>query len=73
MLNPGRHGDGRIGLADTGLSPSCSIKSPELLSYTSGVSGEEDRSDAPALKAHEIQNLTSSTPNIHSSLLGSYK
>lgn len=88
-----RHRDGRIGLANTGPSPSCSVKSPELLSYTSGASelqfwvppaegsrgldghwwGNRDRSDAPALKVHEIQNLFSSTSNIHSSLLGSYK
>lgn len=33
-----RHRDGRIGLANTGPSPSCSIKSPELLSYTSSAS-----------------------------------
>lgn len=33
-----RHRDGRIGLANTAPSPSCSIKSPELLSYTSGAS-----------------------------------
>lgn len=33
-----RHRDGMIGLSNTGPSPFCSIKSPELLTYTSGAS-----------------------------------
>lgn len=35
-----RHRDSRIGLANIGLSPSCSIKSPELLSYTLDASAQ---------------------------------
>lgn len=51
-----RHRDGRIGLANTGPSPSCSFKSPELLSYTSGAS--ELRFGLPHLKAPEVWMAT---------------
>lgn len=85
-----RHRDGRIGLANTGPSPSCSVKSQNYspthqvpLSYSFGfpqlrapevwMATGRGAETAPALKVHEIQNLFSSTSNIHSSLLGSYK
>lgn len=88
MESKERHRDSRIGLVNTDPFPSCSIKSLELLSYTSGASElqlwlthaegsggldghrlrSRDRSDAPALKVHEIQNLVLHSKHILFSL-----